>query len=68
MTKKQFSITNYKGAKYGKKAVDSDHVTWLLKINLNILPQKPQRVQMFDFKNENGQLIFNKTTSETMQF
>ena len=54
---KEFTITNYKGAKHGKKTVDSDHVTLVLKINLNILPQKPQRVKMFDFKNENGKFI-----------
>ena len=65
---RQYTLTNYKGAKHGKKAVDSDHMMLCITINLNITPQKPQRLQLFDFKNKNGQVLFKKLTSETKQF
>ena len=50
-----------------KKTVDSDHVMLLI-ISLNIITPKPQRVQLSDFKNENGKILFNKLTTETKQF
>ena len=40
-SKGEYTITNYAGAKHGRRAVDSDQVTMILKMNLNILPQKP---------------------------
>ena len=66
--KRQFTMTNFKGAKHGKKAVDSEHVMLLIIISLNISPQKPQRLHLFDFKNLNGQKLFKKLTTDTTQF
>ena len=45
--KREMTITNYKCTRRGKSAVDSDYMTMMLKINLNVLPHKPQRVEMF---------------------
>ena len=67
-SKGEFTITNYTGAKNGRRAVNSDHVTLILKMNLNILPQKPHRVELFDFQNEDGQKMFKRKTSETNDF
>ena len=66
--KRNKTITNYRGKKLGRKAVDSDHVTFILNINLNILPQKQQRMQMLDFKNAEGQAIFKRKATETNEF
>ena len=48
--------------------MDSDHVTLMLKMNLNVLPHKPQKVEMLDFKNEMSQIIFKKKATETKDF
>ena len=48
--------------------MDSDHVTMILNMNLNVLPQKPQKVEMLDSKNLNGKILFTKSTSETNEF
>ena len=55
---KSYTITKYRGSKHGRRAVDSDHVTLMLTLNLNVLPQKQQRAEMLDFKNVNGRAIF----------
>ena len=65
---REMTITNYHCAKRGKSAVDSDHVTFMLKINLNVLPHKPQRVERLDFKNTEGKILFKKKTTETSEF
>ena len=62
------TITNYKRKKHGKKAVDTDHMTLRLNLDINVFPQKLQRVQMFDFKNVIGQELFKRKTSETTDF
>ena len=63
--KRNNTITNYRGKKRGRKAVDSDHMTLILNLNLNILPQKQQKIQMLDFKNSEGQGIFKKKIPHT---
>ena len=47
---REMTITNYKCTRRGKSPVDSDYMTMMLKINLNVLPHKPQRVEMFHKK------------------
>ena len=48
-------LTNYNGVNKGKKvAVDTDHMTMLLKMNLNIFPQRSQKIEMLDFKYKKG--------------
>ena len=61
------TITNFRGTKHGRKCVDSDHMTLRLNMNLKTLPHKPQRVQLLDFKNVDGQILFKRKTSETSE-
>ena len=61
-------VTNYKGTKIRKRTVDTDHMTLILNLNLKVYPQKPQRVQILDFKNCDGQKLFTRRTSETTDF
>ena len=43
-------------------------MTLILNLNLKVYPQKPQRVQILDFKNVDGQNLFTRRTSETTDF
>ena len=58
---------NGKAEKNGK-AIDSDHNTQYVDIDLRIEILKPERREIYDFKNEDGQLRFKKVTSETDEF
>ena len=43
-------------------------MTLRLNLNLKVLPQKLQRVEIFDFKNVMGKELFKRKTSETTDF
>ena len=60
--------TNYRAIKYGGKAVDSDHVLVELNLNLNIVPTKPARTPIYNFKSHQGRTLFQQLTSETSEF
>ena len=62
---KQFILTNYASAKYGGEAKDSDHFTQYLDLNLKVKSEKPERKEVYDFKNNKSQELFKKLTSET---
>ena len=66
--KEKIQLPTTKEKKHGKKAVDTDHMTLRLNLDINVFPQKLQRVQMFDFKNVIGQELFKRKTSETTDF
>ena len=40
---KKYILTNYMGSKSKKKAVDTDHMTTILKMSLKVTPQRPQK-------------------------
>ena len=65
---KQFILTNYASVKYGGRAKDSDHFTQYLDLKLKVKREKPERIEMYDFKDIEGQKKFKKLTSETKQF
>ena len=60
--------TNYTQVRKGGKATDSDHVSIELCIDIKILPTRPARNVMYNFKNEQGRHMFQKLTSETESF
>ena len=51
-------LTNYTQVKKGGRAVDSDHVPMELNIDLKMLPTRPTRVTMFNFKDWSRQGAF----------
>ena len=59
---KKYILTNYKPAKKGSKAIDSDHFTLMMDVNLEIAPEKPQRREIFNFKNKQDQEVFKDIT------
>ena len=65
---KNHILTNYKAVKYGGKAIDSDHFTLYLDLNLKWEHQKPERQIMFNFKNKQAQMKFKEATSITTEF
>ena len=65
---KKYILTNYKQAKKGGKAVDSDHFTEYMDIDLNFVSEKPERIEIFNFKDEKSQFNFRKSTTETEDF
>ena len=65
---KQYILTNYQQAKCGGKAKDSDHFTEYMDIDLNFVSEKPERIEIFNFKDEKSQLNFRKSTTETEDF
>ena len=65
---KENILTNYSQVKTGRHAVDSDHVPIEINIDLKLLPTKPTRNVIFNFKNEQSRQQFQEITSHTTQF
>ena len=65
---KNFILTNYKKAKFGGKATDSDHFTQYMDIELEIENIKPEKNEIYNFKNKESQKMFQQITSETTEF
>ena len=66
--KKYHVLTNYKQVKKTGKAVDSDHYTQYLDLDLEVLKEKPERVEIYNFKDKQSQETFRILTSETKEF
>ena len=66
--KKKFVLTNYKQYAKTSKAVDSDHMTEFMDLDIDIEPVKQERVEMFNFKEEASKNVFKKLTTETEEF
>ena len=60
---KKHILTNYKPAKKGTKANDTNHFTEILDVNLELIPEKPSRKVMFNFKDKQAQAYFRDITS-----
>ena len=65
---RNYAITNYTQIPRGGKAVDSDHMTTLARIKLNIVPHKIQQETVYNLKNINAQKQFKSITSSTKDF
>ena len=61
-------LTNYKNARKGGKATDSDHFTEYMDVNLQLVSEKPERKEIFNFKDKKSQAIFKDITSKTDEF
>jgi hypothetical protein len=66
--KKDHILTNYTQAQKGCKAVESDHFTEYLDINLQLISEKPDRNEIFNFKDPESQLKFKYITTNTNKF
>ena len=65
---KRYILTNYKSAKKGGKASDTDHATEYLDLNIKVITEKPKRIEVWNYKNKKAQYNFKIQTSETKEF
>ena len=65
---KNYILTNYKACKKEARANDSDHYTQFIDVELKMKTEKPQRKEIFNFKDEKSMRKFTKITSNTNQF
>ena len=66
--RKQHSLTNYQNVKNGGKVVDTDHCTEYMDLDLEVVSCKPERREIFNFKETEGQKRFKELTSKTNEF
>ena len=65
---KKHILTNYKAAKKNGKAVDSDHYTLYVDLELEITKEKQERHEIYNFKDKESQQLFKMNTTETSDF
>ena len=65
---KKHILTNYQSIRKGWKANDSDHNTEYMDLDLKIESRKPERIEIFNFKDKEGQVKFKEITSLTSEF
>ena len=53
---KRYILTNYQNVKKGGEAVDSDHFTQYMDIDLQFESEKPRRIEIYNFKEREAQL------------
>ena len=66
--KKKYILTNYQAAKVGGKAINSDHFTQFMDLGLEYTTKKPERIELFNFKNKKAQEKFKNLTTNTKDF
>ena len=64
----KYVLTNYKTAQLKGNAIDSDHKTEYMDLNIKIIHEKPIRREFFNFRDLKGQEVFKTQTSETQEF
>ena len=65
---RKYMLTNFKKVRKGGRAIDTDHMTTTLKLNLIVTPSKPSKIEIFNFKNKQGQETFKDSTTNTTDF
>ena len=60
--------SNYTQVRKGGKAIDSDHGAIQMNLNIKIIPTRPTRESLYNFKNEEGRKTFKDLTSNTNSF
>ena len=65
---RKYIVTNLYKVKKGGKATDSDHLTSTLTVNFNTFPQKPNKVEIYNFRDKKVQEAFKESKSNTADF
>ena len=63
--KGQYRLTNFHGYQRKQKTTYSDHNVVTLNCNFMLRQNVPKRVELFNFKNQEGQQLFKELTSNT---
>ena len=64
----KFITTNYTQAKNRVKAINSDHNTEFVKMNIYIVPNKVVKREIYNLKNVNSQIKFKQSTDDVQDF
>ena len=59
---KEYGLQNFAQFKKNKRAIESDHNGLILEIAIEFSYNKPERQEMFDFKNKDAQELFKNET------
>ena len=65
---RQHVLTNFNPIRAGGKAIETDHNTEFLRLNIQYQKKKQDRVELFNFKNVESQENFLTLTSQTQNF
>ena len=65
---KKYILTNYEHVRKGGKATDSDHFTQFMDVKIEVETEKPERTEVFNFKDKDAQQTFKEVTTETQEF
>ena len=58
-------ITKFKD---GNNTTESDHTPMLIKVNLKVAPERPEVIELLNFKDQKAQQRFKENTSKTTEF
>ena len=58
-------ITNFRNR---IKITQGDHIPMTLKVNLKVKPEKPEKIEILNYRDQNAQVKFKENTSKTNDF
>ena len=61
----EYRLSNFHGLRRGKKTTHGDHNIVTLDCKFEPNQTKPQRIELFNFKNKEGQNMFKELTTQT---
>ena len=64
----KYAMTNFSQVPKGGKAVDSDHMTLIAKLDRNVVPHKEPKEVLYNLKNVECQNQFKMHNSSTTEF
>ena len=67
-TDRKHIATNYSKIKNNGRAIDSDHLTTILKVNLKVTLEKPPKIVIYNFKGKEGKKKIKTNTTKTDDF
>ena len=64
---REFCLSNFSQVKKNKQVVETDHNCMISDFDIYIPKRKPERVEIFNFRNKQCQEVFTKETNENMK-
>ena len=65
---REYTLTNFSSVKKVGRVIKTDHNPVILEINLQFSKLKTERIEIFNFKNREGQQLFQNLTTNTSEF
>ena len=65
--KRESALTNFKAKKQIGRVIESDHNPLIMELKLEFSAIKPDRIELFHFKDTEAQVVFKRLTSETKE-